>query len=224
MLLYRSKEAAAYSRANGRLIARQQLSGNVYCSPIGTICNEQRVVYSHGAFRFEESSVTDLNQARLAVRATGRGSYPLFKHLNAILLCPERGLFVETKKQKYKRLDVEGLRFVHHGRTLQHPPTFKRFIFGKPKDVERVGCAIRAAEIEERGTVFTDDRGLLHLVSKDLELPEITIAMTIDKPFGAWASDGSVTGPEYFLDGTAHPASTAEFAKVLQQVIHSLMP
>jgi hypothetical protein len=224
VVLFRRTEAAAYARTDGRLIARQELSGEPYASPVGAICNGRLVAYSHAAFRLDPSTTVDLSEAHLAVRGATKTPYSLLKRLTSVVLCPELGLFVETSKQKHKLLDIEELRLVHQGDVLQAPRTARRFRFGKAKELARIGCAIRAAVVGERGTVFTDDRGLLHLVSRDLSLPEITIAMAIDKPFGAWASDGSVTGPDYFFDDSTRPTPPAEFAKVLRDVIHSLMP
>lgn len=46
-----------------------------------------------------------------------------------------------------------------------------------------------------------DSRGLLHLRSSDKTLPEITIIMALAQTTACWASDGNISGADYFMDG-----------------------
>jgi hypothetical protein len=45
---------------------------------------------------------------------------------------------------------------------------------------------------------IVDSRGLLHLRSSDVSIPEITLVLIIGKATACWASDGMVTGSFYF--------------------------
>jgi hypothetical protein len=53
---------------------------------------------------------------------------------------------------------------------------------------------------KDGSTALGDSRGLLHLKSSNPSLPEVTIIMIHNKPLAAWASDGTVTGMDYFSD------------------------
>ena len=52
----------------------------------------------------------------------------------------------------------------------------------------------------EGSELFIDSRGLLHLVSADQSIPEVTIVLSLGKTTACWASDGTACGSNYFLN------------------------
>jgi hypothetical protein len=62
-----------------------------------------------------------------------------------------------------------------------------------------------------------DGRGLLHLRSADVALPELTLLLVLGQPTAAWAANGTVCGPAYF---TGHdPSQRLPAAAFYQQYI-----
>jgi hypothetical protein len=68
------------------------------------------------------------------------------------------------------------------------------------------------ANWEDGSQAWLDSRGLLHLRSSNVEIPELTIVLS-EKPSGGWCSDGNVFGPESF--GVATTSSQQVFDEIL---------
>jgi hypothetical protein len=70
--------------------------------------------------------------------------------------------------------------------------------------------SVRAAAWKDGSRAFLDSRGLLHLVSSDRRLPQLTLALS-DRPIAGWTSDGRTFGWAYFLpDKATDDASQGE--------------
>lgn len=52
---------------------------------------------------------------------------------------------------------------------------------------------------DDGSQVIVDSRGLVHLISSDEGLPQVTIVLITNKTTACWASDGKMCGFEYFL-------------------------
>ncbi|MCE5279453.1 MAG: hypothetical protein ABFD92_02390 [Planctomycetaceae bacterium] len=63
----------------------------------------------------------------------------------------------------------------------------------------RYGFQVRVAGFKDGSRVWIDSRGLLHLRSSNPKLPELSLVMVSQGNTGAWASDGSWCGLEYFI-------------------------
>lgn len=81
--------------------------------------------------------------------------------------------------------------------------------------------ALRAAHFADGSRIFLDSRGLLHLVSSDQSVPELTIALTHMTACAGWISDGRTFGDPYF-HGSIPTASAAEAHDILQQFVRRL--
>jgi hypothetical protein len=57
---------------------------------------------------------------------------------------------------------------------------------------------LKVAGWTDGSRAFLDSRGLLHLVSSDRKLPQLTLALS-DRPLAGWTSDGRTFGWAYFL-------------------------
>ncbi len=71
---------------------------------------------------------------------------------------------------------------------------------------------------------FLDSRHLLHLVSADVSIPEITVVLTSPdggKGPSGWASDGRTFGREFFLE-TPPSSSPAELAQLIERFAERL--
>ena len=224
LVLYRKDSVAAYSLATGELIRGQTIPtlGPAKGGVSALICDGKRVTYDGSRFSLVHSAVSD--EAGVARAAHGIRCRPrLFTKLNAVLLHPEHGLAIETHKQKHKLFDLEKLCLKHEGKVL-HSLGFQRHGFREKQERTAAGQMLRSVRIGDRGTIFFDDRGLLHLVSEELGLPEVTVALVVDRPFAAWASDGSIVGPGYFHEPGVQLTPAPTFAKLLQRVIQSFLP
>jgi MoxR-vWA-beta-propeller ternary system domain bpX1/MoxR-vWA-beta-propeller ternary system domain bpX0 len=63
---------------------------------------------------------------------------------------------------------------------------------------------------DDGSEAVVDTRGFLHLRSSDKNIPEITIAMVINKSTACWSSDGFIAGSAYFYPSTTRNIISAE--------------
>lgn len=61
------------------------------------------------------------------------------------------------------------------------------------------GYLLKVAITTDGSKVWLDSRGLVHLVSSDQSLPQITLVLVNEGRTAGWASDGTCCGPEYFV-------------------------
>ncbi|UOQ70449.1 hypothetical protein [Hymenobacter cellulosilyticus] len=64
---------------------------------------------------------------------------------------------------------------------------------------------------------IVDSRGLLHLRSSDLSVPEMTLTLILGRPLAAWAADGTVCGSSYFTG--PEPASGIPVEEFYEQYL-----
>ena len=62
-----------------------------------------------------------------------------------------------------------------------------------------VGYSLKAASAANGSRAWLDSRGLLHLRSHAPRVPELALALVSEGEIAGWASNGSFTGPEFFL-------------------------
>lgn len=62
---------------------------------------------------------------------------------------------------------------------------------------------LRMAESADGSRVWVDSRGLIHLQSSDVSLPEISFAITAEEAVAAWTSDGLCVGSRSLIHNTA---------------------
>ncbi len=74
---------------------------------------------------------------------------------------------------------------------------------------------------DDGSRAWIDSRGLLHLRSSDVGIPDVTLVLNHSHLAG-WCSDGRLFGQRYFI-GDAPPASAASvFQEVLQPFVARL--
>ncbi len=61
------------------------------------------------------------------------------------------------------------------------------------------GATLEAAVWPGGSHAFLDSRGLLHLQSADLKIPEVSLVLAESNSIPAWSSDGCLIGPGFFL-------------------------
>jgi hypothetical protein len=61
---------------------------------------------------------------------------------------------------------------------------------------------LKVATWGDGSRVFLDSRGLLHFVSADKKLPQLTLVLS-SRPIAGWTSDGRTFGWSYFLPNKA---------------------
>ena len=90
----------------------------------------------------------------------------------------------------------------HSSMMFEHAP-------GKPGERIR----LKVAKWGDGSQAWLDSRGLLHLRSSDLTIPEVSFVLT-EKPTGGWCSNGNVFGPAHFIE-----AATKSSQQVFDEVI-----
>ena len=64
---------------------------------------------------------------------------------------------------------------------------------------ENAAWGVIAFETDAGTRIFVDQRGLLHLVSHNKTLSQVTLLLTVENNISGWASTGDVFGPAYFI-------------------------
>ena len=66
-------------------------------------------------------------------------------------------------------------------------------------------------KVGSRARIFLDSRGMIHIVSSDKKLPQLTLVLC-DGAMAGWTSDGRTFGRAYFLPdkATDEPAPEGE--------------
>jgi hypothetical protein len=80
---------------------------------------------------------------------------------------------------------------------------------------QRFGYGLKLAKWPNGSRAWLDSRGLLHLRSHDVSLPELTLVLGTGIPLATWASDGRLSGPVFFT-GDASPSPSDEAARILE--------
>jgi hypothetical protein len=112
------------------------------------------------------------------------------------------GIALCGRKQRWRKLTLTGQGKLQIGPLPAHEQNelqAKLVFSGQPKSTRR-GCTLHCAEFPDGSKAFLDSRGLLHLKSKDSDLPEISLVLS-DVEVAGWTSDGHVCGPAFFFDG-----------------------
>lgn len=70
-----------------------------------------------------------------------------------------------------------------------------------------LGCTLKRARWPNGSTAWLDDRGLLHLRSRNVDVPEISLVLGRGIPLAGWTSDGRTFGPRFFTGKQDDPAT-----------------
>jgi hypothetical protein len=96
------------------------------------------------------------------------------------------------------------------GRADAAASRFARFV--QTRAPQHARYTLKVARWKDGSQAFLDSRGMVHLVSSDRALPQMTLALSNER-IAIWASDGHVIGPEFFLNDK--PTMTADVAATL---------
>lgn len=92
-----------------------------------------------------------------------------------------------------------------------------------PLKIPEIGFQLSRAVWDDGSEAFLDSRGLLHLRSASLAVPEVTIALT-DGVIAGWVSDGRLWGVHYFTQQQADRDVDAEiFEKAIVGFVEQLV-
>lgn len=87
-----------------------------------------------------------------------------------------------------------------------------------PPQFSRLG--LKSCVRPDGSRLWLDPRGLLHLQSSDLQIPELTIVLTEGGNTAGWCADGSLWGDAYFLGGSGpRVLARSIYAEVLSRFI-----
>jgi hypothetical protein len=106
-------------------------------------------------------------------------------------------------------------------RTIRFPKTpltgllLEKVAFARLEEQDR-GYTLDVAQWPDGSRAWLDSRGLLHLQSSDRAIPQCTLILT-DGPMAGWLEDGSVFGPDYWLQGQRAISEREVFHEVLRK-------
>ena len=87
----------------------------------------------------------------------------------------------------------------------------RNYNFADDDKLKREKTVFRRADFGRGNYVIGDTNGLIHLISADETIPQVTIPMIVGGAHtAAWASDGAVTGSNYFVDYSNPKRITSE--------------
>ena len=100
--------------------------------------------------------------------------------------------------------------------TIKQESRFKTIAI--PRDV---GFQLSCANWNDGSRAFLDSRGLLHLISSDTEIPEITIILKLGRMSG-WCSNGKTFGQVYYTSLVGDPDDEQEIYHIFRQFLQRL--
>jgi hypothetical protein len=109
-----------------------------------------------------------------------------------VCLRAQKGYWVEIQQREMCRT------FAIEERRADSEPQIS-VAFGQPQKLPDHGCALSLAKLPGAGCAWLDSRGLMHLRSGDLSIPELTIVLAESTSLPVWASDETSVGPAYFV-------------------------
>ena len=59
--------------------------------------------------------------------------------------------------------------------------------------------SLRVAKTRDGSRIYVDSRGMLHLRSANLSIPELSFVVLDDGQLACWSSDGTLVGPRYLV-------------------------
>ena len=82
-------------------------------------------------------------------------------------------------------------------------------------------CRLKVASWPDGRRAWLDSRGLLHLKSADLSLPEISFMLS-DNATAAWSSDGFMAGSPFFIPSSAFQMPAGQMMERIVQLTRGL--
>lgn len=121
------------------------------------------------------------------------------------------------------RLENKQLKLVAFQRDASQPLE-PRMTEGQSLLTENPALLFRTKQWDDGSSVWIDPRGFLHLQSSNRKRPEISLALVLNMPLAAWASDGVCCGPLYFTEGTGMSViePTIFYEKYIQPFIEAI--
>jgi len=130
------------------------------------------------------------------------------------------GLAICGRKKRWRKLTLHGRGALYIGEMPTHEKT--ELLAGPSFSAEpkptRQGCLLQVAEWPGGSKAYLDSRGLLHLKSHDLTVPEISFVLS-DGEVAGWTSDGHVCGPQFFFEGVFHSEPERVFECLMKFLI-----
>jgi hypothetical protein len=129
----------------------------------------------------------------------------------------EDGVIALTPRRSTSLVGAYGFRPYKDNMHLGGLPdkSWRKGLWRRPPLFQRVSTPgggryhLRVAEWADGSRAYIDSRGMLHLVSSDAGLPQLTLTLT-DRAVAGWISNGQTFGWAHFLNGS--PTSDAAYA------------
>ncbi|WP_022821708.1 hypothetical protein [Hymenobacter norwichensis] len=190
--------------------------------PAGTVEQAPKIVFLDYCYHVRRASSTLVfNCLQLAIverraaafpamptRGVGTASSQLKRHINngyAVLLRVNslginnrNELVLEGHEIRLINRETQELQLLSRDPAESHMGRLKAIASAPVPLSANEKVTLRRFTWSDGSTAVVDSRGLLHLRSADITLPEITLTLIIGQPLAAWTADGSVCGSSYF--------------------------
>jgi hypothetical protein len=121
----------------------------------------------------------------------------LFHRINKLAVDIHGNLFLGNHMLAFS--EKEHLVFARHsGSYPEDAISAKKVDKTIPLKSENNRIHLRPFEWEDGSKAYVDNRGLLHLISSDPALPQITVLLVLNRQTACWASDGSLGGSSFY--------------------------
>ncbi len=145
-----------------------------------------------------------------------------FTHIAAV---PSGHLMLRTRKGYWVRLQLDEKR----GAICFSPPerasfrSLSRVAFKSCPSPAGSGFHLNEAIWPESGSrAILDRRGLLHLMSANSRIPEVSIVMAESTPLPVWSSDGCLIGPAFFVGKGTRTGDAVRIDGILRAFVEGL--
>ncbi|MBN71785.1 MAG: hypothetical protein CME32_21190 [Gimesia sp.] len=121
------------------------------------------------------------------------------KKFMGILVTESGELVLKTTKQSTLRISYQPeLKYIMlQGSRISSSDQRRLKTFKQVKHNRDLGCHLSVANWDDGSQAFLDSRGMLHLKSADIKIPEVSICLVEGKTSG-WCNDGRFWGDAYF--------------------------
>jgi hypothetical protein len=124
-------------------------------------------------------------------------------------------LALAGRNGRWRRLYCEGNERIRMGELPAATDLAPELHFSAPPQATEWGCLLHQAAWPSGTKAFLDSRGLLHLKSHYLSMPEVSLVLS-DGEIAGWTSDGHVCGPRFFFEGDMVSEPQEVFARMLR--------
>jgi len=133
------------------------------------------------------------------------------------IACLNDGLAICGRRGRWRKLTLNGQNTLNIRELPAHEKDqlLNKIPFATQSKATLHGCQLQLAEWPSGSKAYLDSRGLLHLKSHDLTVPEISLVLS-DGEVAGWTSDERVCGPQFFFEGVHHSEPVHVFESIVK--------